>query len=604
MAIKKSQVVTVDLTANNATIAGKNKVAINFTGLDSLEGIDITTDGKNLFFKSGENLIATVTNAGKIKSTKFNADSAYTTDVIAQNVLYTGAYAVKRGKVTGSGYNDSIVGSELGYIVPASGKGLTISGGNGNDTLSGTSGMDTFTGGKGTNTIVYKKGDGNDVITLTNGENLVLNLDCDEAKVTYEYSPDKKDLLIYTDNTLSEYITLKNFASKDILSGVTVNFKNGTKNIDLKAHTMSASVTESYTGTWMNDSINAAGVVTPPMKKGKVQPVSLNGGAGNDTITGSDFKDNIVGGAGDDLINGSLEADTISGGIGHNTVKYSGVSQLAGDVINLTKKESLTIDISAIAANGVTYAISGKNLVITVQKGAETESFTISNFAKKDVTTADGAVNLKISNTKTINLREALYLSSENSSEIKTSGKNFTGTWLAEEIDASAETLYKDKKKTKEKAETDKGLKLNGGGGNDVLYGTKYSDTISGGAGNDSLLGGNGNDLIKGGAGDDTIIGGVGNDKLYGEAGNNVIQFALGCGNDTVFSGKGTDTLKLTDISISDISFIPGSTKKTLTDLVIKISENDSVTIKNYYNVKKGTVTGVNTKNSVKFIET
>ena len=57
---------------------------------------------------------------------------------------------------------------------------------------------------------------------------------------------------------------------------------------------------------------------------------------------------------------------------------------------------------------------------------------------------------------------------------------------------------------------------LNGGAGNDRLFGGSASDLIFGGLGNDTLQGGSGNDLLIGGAGADTIVGRRGNDVLVG----------------------------------------------------------------------------------------
>ncbi|EPM4294972.1 Ig-like domain-containing protein [Vibrio fluvialis] len=47
---------------------------------------------------------------------------------------------------------------------------------------------------------------------------------------------------------------------------------------------------------------------------------------------------------------------------------------------------------------------------------------------------------------------------------------------------------------------------LNGGDGNDILYGQGCDDTLNGGAGNDILIGGYGNDILTGGDGDDLFV--------------------------------------------------------------------------------------------------
>ncbi|MBQ3641947.1 hypothetical protein II906_08510, partial [bacterium] len=201
MAIKKNQVVTVDLSKEvNENYSGKKKTAINFIGAENLDGIEITSDGKSLFFKKGGNLIGTISNAGKIKSTKFDAESSYTTDVIAQNVYYTGTYTPKKGKVSGSNYNDLMDFSDSETYK----KALNIKAGNGYDTITATKYSDTISGGKGENIITIKnEAFGNDTINLTKGEKLTLDMTSygfdNLAELVGHFEVKKKDLVIKTE---------------------------------------------------------------------------------------------------------------------------------------------------------------------------------------------------------------------------------------------------------------------------------------------------------------------------------------------------------------------------------------------------------------------
>ena len=83
-------------------------------------------------------------------------------------------------EIIGSENNDKIVGDKADEI---------ITGGLGNDTI---------TGGTGANTINYtfNANNGNDVINLTKGENLTIKIDS-LTNIKYEYSSNKKDLIIY-----------------------------------------------------------------------------------------------------------------------------------------------------------------------------------------------------------------------------------------------------------------------------------------------------------------------------------------------------------------------------------------------------------------------
>jgi len=74
-----------------------------------------------------------------------------------------------------------------------------------------------------------------------------------------------------------------------------------------------------------------------------------------------------------------------------------------------------------------------------------------------------------------------------------------------------------------------------------VDYGAEgLNDTIDGGAGDDFLFGMFGDDTILGGEGDDVISGGSGNDSLSGNAGNDT--FGMDDGDDTISGGTGNDT--------------------------------------------------------------
>jgi hypothetical protein len=75
-------------------------------------------------------------------------------------------------------------------------------------------------------------------------------------------------------------------------------------------------------------------------------------------------------------------------------------------------------------------------------------------------------------------------------------------------------------------------------GGNDKLSGDEGNDTLYGGPGADSLKGGKGNDKLFGGRGNDTLDGGPGNDTLNGGTGRN--KYKGGAGNDTVNAKNGT----------------------------------------------------------------
>ena len=64
---------------------------------------------------------------------------------------------------------------------------------------------------------------------------------------------------------------------------------------------------------------------------------------------------------------------------------------------------------------------------------------------------------------------------------------------------------------------------IDGGDGNDLIYGGFGDNIVRGGAGDDALFGGLGNDVLIGGGGDDLLIGGFGRNVLIGGAGSDTL---------------------------------------------------------------------------------
>ena len=84
--------------------------------------------------------------------------------------------------------------------------------------------------------------------------------------------------------------------------------------------------------------------------------------------------------------------------------------------------------------------------------------------------------------------------------------------------------------------------RMDGGKGNDVLFGFAGKDLLIGSKGKDDLDGGDGADTVQGGIGDDRIVGGAGADDLKGGDGADVMLGGLG--KDVLIGGRGADKLK------------------------------------------------------------
>jgi trimeric autotransporter adhesin len=106
----------------------------------------------------------------------------------------------------------------------------------------------------------------------------------------------------------------------------------------------------------------------------------------------------------------------------------------------------------------------------------------------------------------------------------------------------------------------DSGADIDGGAGEDHLYGGGGADIINGGAGKDyiegndgadDLRGDDGNDTLLGQAGADILKGGKGDDKLLGGAGADTYEFATGDGNDTIIDSDGQGDIKIDGITLT-----------------------------------------------------
>ena len=91
-------------------------------------------------------------------------------------------------------------------------------------------------------------------------------------------------------------------------------------------------------------------------------------------------------------------------------------------------------------------------------------------------------------------------------------------------------------------------LVVNGLGGDDLitaagLVAGVVKLTIDGGNGNDAIFGSAGNDTLIGGAGNDFVAGGRGNDTALLGAGDDLFQWNPGDGNDTIEGGDGVDKM-------------------------------------------------------------
>jgi pimeloyl-ACP methyl ester carboxylesterase len=92
---------------------------------------------------------------------------------------------------------------------------------------------------------------------------------------------------------------------------------------------------------------------------------------------------------------------------------------------------------------------------------------------------------------------------------------------------------------------------INGGEGNDRIFGGGGKDAIEGGEGDDEIIGVDGHDVLTGGTGNDVIYGGAGRDVIRGSAGDDVL--VGGDGRDRIRGGRGNNEIDPAGPNVAEV---------------------------------------------------
>lgn len=139
---------------------------------------------------------------------------------------------------------------------------------------------------------------------------------------------------------------------------------------------------------------------------------------------------------------------------------------------------------------------------------------------------------------------------------------------------------------------------IDGGAGDDVIYGRRGSDALFGGAGDDQLYALRGNDTLSGGAGNDSLYSGRDASVLDGGSGDDLLQADMFLGAAHVLTGgAGADTFALVNSAAAALSavvitdFSPGedilalpsgeslSVSSGAGDITLTLGSGDTVTL-------------------------
>ena len=533
--------------------------------------IQINNTTINGFVRSDNDITLTLTNNGEltVKDVLDKGLSIYIDgDTINTFVLGTSIDAYMNGTegndyILGGAGNDHLIGSAGNDY---------LYGDEGNDELYGGTGDDMLYGGAGNDTFVYATGEGNDTIADYEEGKDVINILNGSITNTALANNDQDIVFTVGDNT----ITVKNSASK------VISLKDSRGSYWVSANTISLGTdysgdldADNYLSTVTTiDSRNAAG-------PGHIVGNSLNntiyvgskggtywGGAGNDRFLFSDGGSaRVSGGEGNDIFvynpnqdGGYLTIlDNLSSGvdvieIGKYDFSQNGESVIVGKIIsaeiNYETNRDVFLNIGVVGDNSDSHKTFGCIEVKNAVNGIICIREPYSGLGQYSLTSRSFYLDNKCENGGEINLSNYLpYLTSVNA-------RSGTGTMK----------ITGDKKDNF----------LDGGSGNDTIYGLAGGDVLYGHAGDDTLYGGLGNDTLEGGEGNDTLYGGDGMNGFYGGSGNDIFCFnSESKGDNFIYDYEiGLDIIKFEDnIGIAD------SSVNTYGDVHLKLTTGGTVDI-------------------------
>jgi predicted lipoprotein with Yx(FWY)xxD motif len=501
-------------------------------------------------------------------------------------------------RIDGGAGNDTIAG----------GSGAeTLLGGDGNDTIDGNKGNDAAQLGAGDDVFVWDPGDGSDVVEGQDGSD-TMRFNGAPAAEQFTLSANGSRFRLFRDvgmvtmdtagvervdlNALggADLVTVDDLSGTDVgsvnvdlagsLGGTTgdgqvdrvvINGTAGDDAIKIGGDTSGVTVSGlraqvaiqrqeptdqlSVSGLGGADSIDASALAADAIA------LTLNGGAGDDTIAGGQGVENSVGGDGNDTIDGNKGndvaqmgagddvfvwdpgdgSDVVEGQDGSDTMRFNGA--------NVAERVALVADGNRLEffrdPGNVTMDTAGVERVDFNALGGP-DSITVGDLTGTDV----GAVNLDLASTLGGGQGNG------QADHVVVEGTNDGDRIRVTNGSAVAVSGLRAQVVIQHQEPTDQ-LAVNSLGGNDdisapTLAAQAIALTLDGGAGDDSIFGGLGNDTLLGGDGNDTLAGFKGDDLAQMGTGDDRFDWDPGDGSDTVEGGDGIDTMGFIGANIAE----------------------------------------------------
>ena len=444
--------------------------------------------------------------------------------------------------LTGGSANDLLIGQAGNDTLLGKGGTDQLFGGADNDKLTGGAGNDQAFGEAGDDLMIWNPGDATDLNEGGDGVDTAQVNGGNGAEVFTATTPD--GTRVRFDRTSPAPFSV------DI---------GTTENLELNANDG-------------NDSFTATGNLAPLIA------ISVDGGAGDDTILGGNGADRLAGGPGKDFIDGNQGADvallgddddvfqwdpgdgsdTVEGGDGFDTMLFNGnnmsenfdVSANGQRVRFFRNLGNITMDTAGVENIDLNALGGADNVVVNDMTGTDltdvhvdlaqvpgsgvddgqADNVTVNGTAGDDV----AIVGQQGSDLQVVNLKPTVTVSASSPETDHLIVAALDGDDIVDASGVSGASAL---------------LSLDGGNGNDILVGGPGNDTISGGAGDDLLIGGDGIDTLDGGPGDDTLIQGENNtDGLVSDSSWLTEHAHLVAGKTVVDFGAKSYTLPAADL--------------------------------------------------------
>ncbi|MCZ8373930.1 MAG: cadherin domain-containing protein [Beijerinckiaceae bacterium] len=393
------------LTGITAIRAGAGNDTIIGTNADETlmgeDGNDFIHGGAGADILSGGNGVDTVSYAGSWDS--LTIDLALNT---VSGGEATGDTITAFENVIGTDYNDVITGSSAANILTGGSGDDTMNGGSGNDTflIGVNSGTDSINGSSGTDTVLFTED--NAILSVSALTSIEIFNAAGIVNATIAGNG-LNNSLNFSSATLTNIAGIYGMAGNDTITGSAVadiiiggdgnDTLNGGNGDDIFRYQDASEGFDNVNGGAGHDILEAtapgvtiglsaiAGIEaingfgdtvilgssaanTFDFSAVTISGAAINGGGGNDTITGTADYDVIYGGTGNDRLSGYLGSDMLQGDTGADIFDYNSVSDsnatYGEDVIldflrGIDKIDVSTIDANSAVAGDQTFAFLG-----------------------------------------------------------------------------------------------------------------------------------------------------------------------------------------------------------------------------------------------------